>query len=142
MSSSWKAAIMKLGLYDIVNYNDALVVAVRDTTLEIELLERMDIIYLTIGFAGIFMSISIVILIITEIICRIFKKISRKWTVAGIGMVVYAVFYIVKEIKGYVDFATAIGTITGIAASIVIPIVLLIIAKLKKPTKRVEENVA
>jgi spore germination protein (amino acid permease) len=50
-----ETSVMMVGIEDIVNYTDPLVVALRRVELEpIEFLTRIDIFYLTIGFAGFF----------------------------------------------------------------------------------------
>lgn len=132
-----ESTIMKLGINDLVNYNDPLIVAIRDTSPGfLEIIARLDILYLTVGFGGIFVGISIVILSVVEYICRIFKNISRLAAVISVGVVTYAVFFLVSGVKRYEEFAEALGTYLGVFASLIAPLILLIIAKSKNKKKK------
>ncbi len=136
-----ESCIMKLGMSDIVCYNDALVVAIRDTSPQfLEIISRLDILYLTVGFAGIFMGISIVILAIVEYVCRLFKSVSRLAVVIAVGAVTYALTIIAGGIKGYEESAEGLGTYIGIFASLIAPLILFILAKVKNKDKKAGGN--
>lgn len=138
-----ESCIMKLGINDIINYKDALIVAIRDTSPQfLEIISRLDILYLTVGFAAIFIGISIVILVIVEYICRIFKNVRRIVVVIAVGVLTYAAFFIVNGIKGYEEFSEDIGTYLGIISSLIAPLILFIAAKLKKKNKKARSNAA
>lgn len=128
-----ESTIMKIGINDIVNYKDALIVAIRDTSPQaLEIVSRLDILYLTIGFGGLFVGISIVMLTIVEYLCRIFKNVSRLAVVAAVGAATYVLFLVAGGFQGFETFATEVGTYIGLFSSIVVPCGLLIIAKIKK----------
>ncbi|MHB1314657.1 MAG: GerAB/ArcD/ProY family transporter [Christensenellales bacterium] len=132
-----ESCIIKIGLNDIINYKDALIVAIRDTSPEFfEFLTRLDILYLTIGFAGLFLGISIAMTVMAEYLCRLMKNVSRAVVVTGMGVAVYGLFLLVYGIKGYEEFATGAGTIAGILVSLVIPAGLIIIARVKKSRQK------
>ncbi len=136
-----ESCIMKLGINDIASYNDALVVAIRDTSPPfLEIISRLDILYLTVGFGGIFIGISIALLAAVEYVCRIFKSVSRLAVVISVGAVTYAVFFIVNGIKGYEKFAEGLGTYLGIFASLIAPLILFIIVKAKNKNKKAGGN--
>jgi spore germination protein len=136
-----ETSIMKLGLNDIVHYKDALIVAIRDTAPAfMEIIARLDILYLTVGFAGLFVGISIVMTAITEYLHRMLPKLSRLAVVIALGVVTYALFLLVSGIKRYEAFSTTLGTYLGLFGAIVIPLVLFIIAKAKKNNQKGGKN--
>ncbi len=136
-----ETSIMKLGLNDIVHYKDALIVAIRDTEPPfMEIIARLDLLYLTVGFAGLFIGISIVMTTITEYVHRLLPTLSRLAVVIALGVVTYALFLIVSGIKGYEDFAVTLGTYLGLFGTFVIPLVLFMIAKAKKKNQKEGKN--
>ncbi len=133
-----ESSIMKLGLHDITNHNDALIVAIRDTSPQaLEIIARLDILYLTVGFGGLFIGISLVMLNIVEYLCRMFKQVSRLVIVISVGVATFGLFFVVSGIKGYEEFSETVGTYLGIISSMVIPLGLLLIAKAKNKKKKV-----
>lgn len=136
-----ESCIMKLGIHDVKNYNDALVVAIRDTSPQfLEIISRLDILYLTVGFAGIFTGISIAILAVVEYVCRIFRNVSRLAVVISVGAATFALSIIAEGIKGYEEFAEGLGTYLGIFAALVVPFTLFIITKFKNKNKKAGGN--
>lgn len=82
-----ESSIMIVGINDIVNYNDSLIIAIRDMSLSfLDFLERFDILFLTIGFMGMYMGISIVITVIVEYLCKIFVRTKRLTIVIVLGV--------------------------------------------------------
>ena len=136
-----ETSIMKLGLNDIVFYQDALIVAIRDTAPPfMEIIARLDILYLTAGFAGLFVGISIVMTTITEYLHRMLPKLSRMTVVIALGVVTYALFMLASGIKGYEEFSATLGTFVGLFSAFAIPLVLLIIAKAKMKNQKGDKN--
>lgn len=128
-----ESSIMKIGLHDIINYKDSLIVAIRDTSPQVvEIISRLDILFLTVGFGGLFVGISLVLTVVVEYLCRIFKKTSRILVVVAVGVVTYGLFLLVSGIRGYEEFTTGVGTYLGLFSAIVAPLTLLVIAKVKK----------
>lgn len=136
-----ESCIMKVGLNDIVNYKDPLIVAIRDTSPEfIEIFTRLDILYLTVGFGALFVGISINFAVIVEYLCRIFKNTNRPIIVTAVGAISYIIFFIVKDMAKYEKFVEDIGTYLGIVGSIVIPVFLFVLAKIRKVKKKGKKN--
>ncbi len=128
-----QSCIMKVGLNNIIKYKDPLVVAIRDTAIVyMDIFTRIDIFFLTVGVGGIFVGISIVMSVIIDYLCKIFKNMKRQIIVIIIGVLAFIQFYFIKDIEHYDDFVTAVGTYLGLVASILIPSVLLVIAKKKR----------
>lgn len=128
-----ESCIMKLGINDIKHYDYSIVVAIRDTSPKyLEIISRLDIFYLTVGFGGMIMGISIAMLAVVEYLCRIFKKTSRLAVVISVGAAAYALFLVASGNKGYKDFALGLGPYLVIFSSLICPLILFIIAKAKK----------
>jgi len=128
-----ETSIMKIGIDDIINHNDALVVAIRDTSPKgLEIISRLDILYLTVGLAGLFMGISIALMAAVEYLCRLFPKMGRLLITACVGAVVYVLFLFVYGIPDYQEFYVELGTYLGLFGAVLMPCVLLLIAKIKR----------
>lgn len=128
-----ESSIMKVGINNIVYYKDSLLVAIRETEVPfLDFLKRMDILYLTVGFSGYFMGISMAYLVLTEYLCKIFKKAGRIWIVTATGAVSYVLCLIAEGIRGFADFIQDIISYATIFTIFVIPVILLIIARIKK----------
>lgn len=128
-----ESSIMMLGINDIVNYNDSLIVAIRVMSLSfLDFLERFDVLFLTVGFMGMYMGISVAITAMVEYICKIFKNVKRLTIVIFLGIAIYILIIIASTMIGFETFVTEAGIILGIISAIIIPGVLLIIAKARK----------
>jgi hypothetical protein len=127
-----ESCIMKVGANDIVNYEDPLIVAIRDTSPKaLEFLARLDILYLTVGFMGLFMGATIIMTVIVDYLCRIFSRLSRLVIVIAVGAATYGAFLIVIGIKEFEHYIRQASTVFLAISSILIPGILIIIAKAK-----------
>ncbi len=132
-----ESSIMKVGINDIAHYDDALIVAIRDTSPEfMDIFTRLDILYLTIGFGAIFVGISIVMAVTVEYLCKIFKKAKRSLITTVVGVLAYIQFFVFKDLRHYHEYAADACSYLGLVAAILIPSVLWLIAR--KKTKRVK----
>lgn len=123
---------MKLGLEHTAQHNDALIAAIRGTApAMMEIVARLDILYLTVGFAGQFLGSSIVLLAVTEFACRMLPRLSRRAVVIGICVLTYGCFLYTSGIQGFRAFGEAAGSVFGLVGAFLIPTVLFIIAKIK-----------
>ena len=128
-----ESCIMKLGINNIVNYKASLIEAIRDTPMPfLNFLERTDILFLTVGFMGLYMGISMVFTVITEYLCRMFSKAKRAVIVIVLGAVVLILAVIAGMVSNFTKVVLELGIYMGVIACGAIPIVLLIIAKVKK----------
>jgi hypothetical protein len=80
--------IMILGFYSAQNYNFALIEAIKQ--IDNPVLERFDILFLTVGFAGLVAGVCGVYLALVEYAARLFRKANRLIIVVGIGAVITA----------------------------------------------------
>ncbi len=128
-----ESSIMMIGMNEIVHYNDALITALRQVELPfIEFLRRLDVLYLTVGFMGIFASIIIVYTAIVEYVCRVFPRMKRLLVVALVGLVIFLLGWIALDISRFGQMVSEVLTYAGLAAAAFIPILLFTIAKVKK----------
>lgn len=127
------SSIMKLGLNNIVHYKDALIVAIRDMELPmLDILKRLDALFLTVGFVGFFMGISIVYTVLTELLCKLFVNAKRGIIVVILAISSYITCLLVINIfSDFSKFIETVGTILGLIAAVIIPTILLILSKVK-----------
>ena len=138
-----ESCIMKLGLSDIVHYKDALIVAIRDTAPPmLEFLARLDILYLTVGYAGIFLGVSVIFLVVIEFLCRVFTRASRTAVVASVGVGVFSLSLAANGIQGFYDVFISATTYPVIFSTLVIPVILILIAKIRKAGPKERSNAA
>jgi len=127
-----ESSIMKLGINDIVNYNDSLIVAIRDLSLPfLDFFERIDILFLTIGFLGFYLGISVVFTALTEFLCSMFPRAKRTVVVIALGAAVFALCLAAQAAQGFTEAVVSVGTYLGIAACLVLPLALKIAARAK-----------
>ena len=128
---------MVVGVNDIKHYDDALIVAIRNTTPEfLEVLARLDMLYMTVGFAGLFMGISILMTLSTEFLSRMLAGVHRVIIAIALGILTFGSYFVVSGIKDYGKIADDVGTYMGIALCMIVPTILLIIAKIKNPDRK------
>jgi len=128
-----ETSIMKIGIDDIVNHYDALVVAIRDTSPKgLEIISRLDIFYLTMGLSGLFVSMSIALMAAVEYLCRLFKNLSRLLITVCAGAFCYVLFLVFSGMPNFFEIYPEIGTYLGLFGGILAPCVLLLIARAKK----------
>jgi len=132
-----ESCIMKLGMNDIVHYNSALIAAIRDMEFPfLDFLKRMDIMFLTVGFAGFLLGATIVLTTIIDIFSDIFTKVSRASITISVGGLTILLCIILKTSKVYSGFVQTVGLYLGLIACFFIPCALLIITKVKNKGKR------
>lgn len=127
-----ESSIMMIGMNEVKNNNNALISAIRHIELPtLSFFERMDVFYLTAGFLGMYAAKSIALLSTIEYACKILPKIKRIIIVVAVttAMVVIDAIYFINE--GFVEFFKIFFLSAGNAAAVGIPLILLILAKVK-----------
>lgn len=128
-----ESSIMMVGKNEIVHYQDAMITAIRQVELPfIEFLKRVDVIYLVVGLMGIHAGITIVYTSIVEYVCRIFSKVSRVIIVVCVGIAIFVLGTIASGINNFGKVFSELVIYFGLAAAAFIPILLFVIAKVKK----------
>jgi len=103
---------------------------------KIEFLQRLDIVYDTIGFMRVFVGKSVLYLVIVELLCKMLRKTKRIVIVIVVGIAVTVASLATINIPNILQTLIFILSIGGIAAAFVIPLILLVIAKVKKNAKK------
>ncbi len=128
-----ESSIMMIGRNEIVHYQDAEITAIRQVELPfIEFLRRIDIVYLIVGLMGLHAGITIVYTAIVEYVCRLFSRANRIIIVIGTGTIIFALGLIASDINSFGEIFKEYIIYFGLIAAAFIPILLLIIAKVKK----------
>lgn len=129
-----ETSVMMLGINDISNYKYPLIQALRETKLPSTiLLERADLLFLTVGFSGFIASLCIIFFLAVENTVRLFSVNKKRRIINyAIGIAVFlSSTYLIdskladKLLKGMVPVA-------GVFVAFIIPITLFIIAKAGK----------
>jgi spore germination protein (amino acid permease) len=124
-----ETCIMMLGMKSVQNYNFALIEAIKQ--IDSPVLERFDILFLTVGFAGLVAGLCGVYLALVEYAVRLFKKASRLAIVIGVGAITAALSIASQAANPVVDVLESSLPIAGLVSAFLIPAILLLIAKVR-----------
>ena len=125
-----ESTIMILGINNTIALNDSFVEAIK--IVEIPVIERTDISYLTFGLLSLFAGMIIVFTTIVEFACRLFSKVKRQIIVIAIGIVFFILCLLLLNIKNMRDVFESFAPYLVLTSSILIPTILFILAKVKK----------
>lgn len=127
------SCMMVVGRKDIVYYNDALIVALRRVEAPfLQFLQRVDFLYLTVGFMANISGVTIFYIGVVEYACRIFPKMKRYIIVILVGAMIFLTYLITQNIKEYNKGFIETIIYPGLISAFFIPTLLFIIAKVKK----------
>ncbi|MEA4897532.1 MAG: endospore germination permease [Christensenellaceae bacterium] len=122
-----ETCIMMLGMQSAQNYNFALIEAIKQ--IDNPVLERFDILFLTVGFAGLVAGVCGIYLALVEYAVRLFKKVNRLLIVVGVGAIIVALSIATQAVKPVMAAFESVLPITGLASAFLIPVILFLIAK-------------
>lgn len=126
-----------VGPNELAYRSDALITAIRLVEYpSVEFLQRIDILYLTFGFFGVFCGIGIVYLTLVEYLCRLFPKAKRLLIVVLAGIAMFIVTTSVFTIPDMEKILTEAVTYGGLMAAFFIPLLLFAIAKVKRNAEK------
>ncbi|MCX8074531.1 MAG: spore germination protein [Clostridia bacterium] len=128
-----ESSIAIIGINSIVNYDNALLEAMRETTIPGTFIpERIDFIFATVGIMGIICCLSIVFNTLSENVTKLLPRTNKNTIIIIISFVILILSgYIVnKDILKFL--LNNIVPIYGIVVAFIIPIKLYIIAKVRK----------
>lgn len=127
-----ESCIMMSGINEIRNQNNALISAIRQIQLPgLSFFERMDFIYLTAGFTGLFAAKAVAMLAAVEYGCKLFPKVKRVIGTCVVALIVSAVsitLFSVENIWGIYDY---IFLYMGNFGALVVPLAFHLLAKVK-----------
>lgn len=128
-----ESSIMMVGIHEIKYSEYPLITAFRQVQLKhIEFLRRVDVLYLTIGIMGIFVVISVLYMAVVEYVSRLIPRANRAAVVIAVGAAIFVVSFIGLNIQNFDEILTNYITYAGFLAAGAIPLLLWIIARVKK----------
>ncbi|NLV59348.1 MAG: endospore germination permease [Clostridiales bacterium] len=124
-----ETCIMMLGIQSAQNYNFALIEAIKQV--DNPILERFDILFLTVGFAGLVAGVCGIYLALVEYSARLFHKAGRLTIVIGVGTIMTALSIATQAIQPAMTIFESVLPIAGLVCAFLIPTTLLLIAKVR-----------
>jgi hypothetical protein len=91
---------MILGVNNTIALNDSFIEAIK--VVEIPVLERTDVFYLTFGLTSLFAGMIIVFSAVIEIACRLFAKVKRYIIVVIVSVVFFILCLFGLKIKDFI----------------------------------------
>lgn len=126
-----------IGMEEIAYYKFPLVAAIRMVEYpKIEFLQRMDVVYDTIGFMHVFLGKSIAYLMSVELLCKMIPKANRLIVVIAVGAVIFLGSLTTSHIPDIMRIFASMLKISGFAVAFVIPLILLLMTKVEKNEKK------
>lgn len=125
--------IMMVGMNEVTNENNAMISAIRQLELPfLDFFERLDILYLTAGFMGLFAAKTIVITAALEFACKLLPRANRALAVTCISAAVFAMDLVLLQLNAMGRLFELFALTAGNVAALVIPVALLVLTKVKQ----------
>jgi len=129
-----ESTIMILGINNSIAFNDAFIEAIK--IVELPVIERTDIFYLTFGLTSLFAGMIIMFAGILEFACRLFPSVKRHVITIVIGITFFILCLFALNINNMHDVFESFAPYLVLTSTILIPTLLLIIAQVKKRTSQ------
>ena len=124
-----ESTISILGINNTILYNDAFIEAIKVVNLPV--IERTDLFYLTIGLTSLFSGMIIVFLAVLEVGCRLFPKVQRHIMTLFVAGVLYVLGMLGLGIQNMADVFDLFMPFLMLVSSMLIPTTLYIVSKAK-----------
>lgn len=122
-----------VGVDDIVNYRDALIVAIRRVDVEfLQFLKRLDIVFIFAWLGAIFCTINILLYTLNEYICKILPHKNKLLPLTIVTALVYIAGLIPGDFNAASEILSFFTGYIGLITAVFIPLILLIVAKVKR----------
>lgn len=122
-----ESTISILGIHNTIIYRDSFIEAIK--VVNISVIERMDIFYLTVGLTGLFAGLISAYMAILEYACKLFPKLGRPATTFAVCALLYGLGLISLSICNPTMIFEQIAPYLIMATSILLPCALLIAAR-------------
>ena len=127
-----EACIMMIGVDEVVHYNFPWIMAFRQVEIPLlKVFQRIDLMFVPVGFIGVFAGMSVIYLGIVEFMCRMLPKVKRYWVVMAVGAVIFLIEVILTGINNIQSIMKNYLTYSGVFIAAIVPLVLLILTKVK-----------
>ena len=123
---------MMLSIEDTVNYNDALIIAIRQ--LEIPLLQfftRLDSIFYIVWLMSVFATMSIVLYGVKDYVGKLLPKLNSNISLIGIGLLNFIVSLFIDELESIAKIFQLLSYL-GLVTLVGIPLLLMIVYMVRK----------
>jgi spore germination protein len=127
------SCISVLGPDNIQYYSNPLIEAVR--IVQNPMLQRFDILFLTVGFFGLISGISLTYLLIVEYTCKVFLRTKRIVIVIITGVITAVLCMIAFKLKNFDKMSRGVISAAGLLSAGGIPLILFFIAKVRNRGK-------
>ncbi len=128
-----EGTISILGISNTILYNDTFIEAIK--IVQIPVLERPDLFYLTVGLTSLFAGMIIVYAALIEHIIKLFPKLGRKKTTVSTGVLLYTFCLLAFNVKDLVNKLEEYLGFPVLVSCFIIPGALLVAAKIQKKAK-------
>jgi spore germination protein (amino acid permease) len=118
-----------LGINNTILYSGAFIEAIK--VVNIPILERTDIFYLTVGLTGLFSGLIMVFMAALEYACRLFQKVQRPVMSLVVGGVYFTLCLFALGMKDLPEMLDLFSPYTVTVSSILIPTALFAVSKIK-----------
>jgi spore germination protein len=124
-----ESTVSILGIGNTILYNDAFIEAIK--VVEIPIIERTDIFYLTVGLTSLFAGMIMVFLAILEFVCRIFPRVDRRWMTLITCAALYALCLAALGIRDVEHMIDGVAPYLVLTSGVLIPAALLAAARVR-----------
>ena len=124
-----ESTVSILGINNTILYNDAFVEAIKVVNLPV--IERTDIFYLTIGLTSLFSGMIMVFLAVLEFCCKLFPKVQRNIMTFAVACVLYVLVILGLGVQNIAEVFNLFVPYLVLVSSMLIPATLLIVSKVK-----------
>lgn len=125
-----ESTIKMLGINNTIALNDSFIEAVK--AVELPVIERTDIFYLTFGLTSLFAGMIIIFTAVLEFLCKIFPNVKRHILTIVISILIFFLSLFALNLKYIDNFYDSFVPYLILISGILIPSLLLIIANIKK----------
>ncbi len=122
------------GINTLMYYKTGVIESFR--LVDFPVIERIDVLFMTVGFSGMFMGITFIYTAMTEHVCRMFPKIKRHFIVLVIGTIIFIINMFYHDLRRVNDTISVVLMIIVAFMSTVVPVFLLIMSKVKKSAQK------
>ncbi len=129
-----EGTIMVLGLNNTITLNDSFIEGIK--VVQIPVIERTDIFYLVFGLLSMFAGMISVYVAVLEYSCKLFPRIKRIILMFAIDVIFFVLSLFGLKINNMRDVFESFAPYLVIVACMVIPILLFVVAKVKKQKEK------
>ena len=119
-----------LGINNTILYGDSFIEAIK--VVDVPILERPDIFYLTIGLTSLFAGMIMIFLCVLEYACRILPNIHRLTITVVTGIILYILSLIALAINDFSKKADYFVPYLIVVSGLILPVILFVLAKWKR----------